>query len=74
MTLKSTNIWDDIREEASEDNEGGTLRRRKISCSSLQSYKSKQNSLHPSQANAGRQHHANRHGISMKSEFKSRKV
>ena len=70
MPLKSTNIWDDVREETDEESGSdlhGLNRRGRSSVRSGSSVETEE-----SQQETSRSPHANRHGVSMKSLFKNR--
>ena len=71
MPLKSTNIWDDIREE--DDSKGDSSRSHRGWRASVRSGASPQTTNRNTSEQSGlSSSHANRHGVSMKSLFKNR--
>jgi len=69
MPLKSTNIWDDVREEkGDEDSSGGT-----VPSSVRRGSSTTEEAQDEAFLSATGSPHANRHGVSMKSLMKNRK-
>ncbi|MDO8528199.1 MAG: hypothetical protein Q7T03_11030 [Deltaproteobacteria bacterium] len=72
MPLKSTNIWDDVREENAEEDSSVPHAKSRRSSSSVRRGSSPEEDQNESSLSITGSHHANRHGVSMKSLMKSK--